>query len=98
MATIAMDEQVLQSMDGVPAKFFALGLSFEHVSQLVEEGVEPPAWVDWNELPAGCQVRIMLLDQGGQLLSPPGVTIAMWGINRARVEVAPAPAAPAANG
>jgi len=100
MATLAMDEQVLQSMDGVPAKFFALGLSFEHVSQLVEEGVEPPAWVDWDELQPGCFVRIMLLDVAGQLLSPAqGVTLAMWGINRKRVEAEPAPpAAPAANG
>jgi hypothetical protein len=99
MATIALDEQVLQSMDGVPAKFFALGLSFDHVSQLVEEGVEPPAWVDWDELQAGCSVRIMLLDQAGQVLSPAnGVTLAMWGVNRKRVDVAPAPAAPAASG
>lgn len=99
IATVAMDEQVLQSMDGVPAKFFALGLSFETVTQLVEEGVEPPAWVDWDELQPGCQVRIMVTDQAGQVLGPQhGLTLAMWGINRKRVEVAPAPAAPAANG
>jgi hypothetical protein len=91
MASIALDEQVLQSIDGVPAKFFALGLSFEHVSQLVEEGVEPPAWIDWAELPAGCKVRIMLSDSAGQVLGPAsGVTLAMWGINRARVDVSPA--------
>lgn len=87
MATIGMDEQVLQSMDGVPAKFFALGLSFEHLEKLMEEGVEPPAWVDWAEIERGCEVRIMLLHENGGVLGPSnGIRLAMWGTNRTRVE------------
>jgi hypothetical protein len=97
-ATIDMEEQVLQSMDGAPAKFFALGLSFEHIAQLVEEGVEPPSWCEFITLHPGGQVRIIITDDKAQVLSPAhGITIAMWGVGHVSPEL-DAPPAALANG
>jgi hypothetical protein len=98
MATIGMDEQVLQSMDGVPAKFFALGMSYEHLAQLMAEDIEPPAWVSWSEIVQGGSVRIMLTDEStGAVLGPEhGVRLAMWGENRSKIDPSPPAPTPAA--
>lgn len=89
-ATIDMEEQVLQSMDGAPAKFFALGLSFEHIAQLVEEGVEPPSWCGFRTMQPGSTCRIVIVDTQNKVLGPSdGVRLAMWGINLMALELEP---------
>ncbi|SRR6266404_2943548 len=72
----------LASYGEVPARFFAMGDSFEQISKLLDEGKEPPAWVTWRALPPGGVIRAQVRDHDhGSIIGPrDGIEIAMWGI------------------
>jgi|SRR5882672_1916726 len=66
----------------VPARFFAMGDSFEQISKLLDAGKEPPAWITWNAVAPGGVVRVQVRNHDhGSILGPSdGIEVAMWGI------------------
>src|SRR5262245_26534383 len=47
-AKVSINEQVLVSWQPVPAHFFSMGRSYEEVARLLEEGIEPPSWCQFD--------------------------------------------------
>lgn len=80
-ATVGQCLQVLQSVDGVPAKFFGFGKNYADLAKMVDAGVEPPAWCDWDTAFVGSVVRIRIRDRNGKPLGPKdGIELCMWGV------------------
>lgn len=78
---IGNDEQVLQSYDAAPVRFFSTGKSYEQIAKMLDEGAEPPEWVDWKPVVPGDIVRIRIESAEGKCLGPKdGLEICMWGL------------------
>lgn len=46
------------SWSGIPARFFAMGDSFEQIAKLLDAGKEPPAWIEWPDVQVGHRAAI----------------------------------------
>ncbi len=79
-ALIGSTNQVLVSYSGVPARFFAMGDSYEQIAKLMDEGKEPPGWCDWDVIELGQRAAVMVRSREGDMLGPDdGVEICFWG-------------------
>lgn len=65
---------------GIPARWFALGDSFEQIAAKLDAGQQPPAWVTWSVVSRGTQIVIDLRSKDGEPLGPSdGIELCMWG-------------------
>lgn len=83
MALLDQREQVLRSADGIPARFFASGESFDEIAKQIEAGKEPPAWVDFDLIEPWSMLRVVVaLPQGLGLGEADGLQLALWGYSQ----------------
>lgn len=72
--------QIVNGCERIPAKFFAMGDSYEQIAKLIDAGKEPPAWCTWSPIGVGQHVHIVLRDALGKSLGPAdGVQVVFWG-------------------
>lgn len=72
--------QIQVSVPPVPAKFFAMGKSYEDVAKMLEQGIEPPGWCTWDAVQLGQIVRLTVRDAHHGTLGPNnGIELVMWG-------------------
>lgn len=80
MATIGRDMQLAVSCEPVPVRFFAMGESFADIAKKLDEGIQPPAWGNWDAVVPGVRARIRIVDRNGRGLGPAdGIELVMWG-------------------
>ncbi len=77
---IGTREQILASVDPIPAKFFTMANTYEQVSKSLEEhGIEPPSWAEFDTLTPAHILRIRFTDKDGKRIETPHVQLACWG-------------------
>lgn len=80
-ALVGNDLQLVASFGDVPARFFAMGDSYEQIAKLLDQGKEPPAWCDWDVAHPGMFIRVRLCASGkSQVALYEGIELAMWGV------------------
>lgn len=83
MALLDQREQVLRSADGIPARFFASGDSFEEIAKQLDAGKEPPAWVDFDMIDGWAMLRVVISSSEGMGLSDgDGLELVLWGYSQ----------------
>ncbi len=79
-AQVGNQQELLVSFGKFPARFFNLDKSFEQIAKDLEQGLEPPAWGDWDTCQMGMNIRVTISAKDGSPLGPDqGVSIGMWG-------------------
>lgn len=70
--------EILANWNPVPADIFMMAKSFEQLNRLLEEGIEPPGWPDFDAAYPGNRIRVVLVNDEGKPVGNP-VRVAMWG-------------------
>jgi hypothetical protein len=75
---IGQNLQIVASWSPVPARFFTMGQSYEQISKLVDEGIEPPSWCSFDVVNLGLALKVEIIDS--QDRACPTCQVAMWGL------------------
>lgn len=73
--------QLLASWGPLPARWFAMGDSYEQIAKMMEAGKEPPKWGTWTTVEPAMSVQLQLANphDPARELGPPAVEVVMWG-------------------
>lgn len=73
-------QQLSVSHGHLPARFFSMAQSLEQIVELLEKGIEPPSWGDFDTAEVGNTLVVLVRSQQGKVLGPDdGVELCMWG-------------------
>lgn len=72
--------QIVAGWDPIPADLFTMGHSFEQIEKLIDEGIEPPTWPEFDSAYIGNLLRVELIDDDDNPVGPPA-RVAMWGLS-----------------
>lgn len=75
---IGIGLEVVSTIGPVPARWFMSGESYEQIAKKIDDGAEPPAWVDWSPMGVGQQLRVML-EFDGRPLADSEAQLVIWG-------------------
>lgn len=78
-ALLGNQNQILAGWNPIPADLFTMGQNFEQITKLIEDGIEPPGWPDFDSAQVGDKIRIRLTDDNEREIGS-NARVAMWGL------------------